>query len=198
MHKRVIKIGGSLLTTSRLGQRVDQWCTSQSPAINLVIVGGGAVVDSIRELASIHDYDETLLHWLCIDLLETTFRIVSAQMPQWQALRDWHEVDEFLVGSHRASRGTALVRVGAFYSRELEASQSCDLPHSWDTTSDSLAALLARRIGAEELVLLKSCELPQEEGLSEADCDRLSKLGVVDRAFPAAIKGIRNVRCANL
>lgn len=198
MLKRVVKIGGSLLTTSHLGQRVQQWCNMQAPAMNLVVVGGGATVDAIRELASIHDYDDSLLHWLCVDLLETTYRLVAAQMPEWPALVHWDAVEDFLAANAHLSRATCLVRVGAFYTPEVDAPLDGGLPHSWDTTSDSLAALLARRIDADELVLLKSCSVTTSGCGAEIDWERLAKLGVVDRAFPMAVEGIRSVRCANL
>ena len=47
-----------------------------------------------------------------------------------------------------------------------------DLPASWDVTSDSIAAWVAREAGAERLVLVKAVE-------------------VVDDYFPTAIKGAR-------
>jgi aspartokinase-like uncharacterized kinase len=37
------------------------------------------------------------------------------------------------------------------------------LPHSWDATSDSIAALVARHVGAEALLLVKATEGPWED-----------------------------------
>ena len=58
-----------------------------------------------------------------------------------------------------------------------------DLPPSWDVTSDSLAAWLARRLAAERLVLVKSCPLPE----GKMDMAELSRKGIVDVAFPGFI-----------
>jgi aspartokinase-like uncharacterized kinase len=56
---------------------------------------------------------------------------------------------------------------------------SGNIPPSWDVTSDSLAAWLARRLSAERLVLVKSCAPPK----GKPDMAQLSKKGIVDAAF---------------
>jgi aspartokinase-like uncharacterized kinase len=53
------------------------------------------------------------------------------------------------------------------------------LEHSWSVTSDSIAARVAVRLGAVELALLKSAELPPG-----TDRERAAELGLVDPAFP--------------
>ncbi|MGH8709894.1 MAG: aspartate kinase [Burkholderiales bacterium] len=58
-----------------------------------------------------------------------------------------------------------------------------DLSPSWDVTSDSLAAWLARCLAAERLVLVKSCPLPK----GEMDMTELSRKGIVDAAFPGFV-----------
>jgi 5-(aminomethyl)-3-furanmethanol phosphate kinase len=61
------------------------------------------------------------------------------------------------------------------------------------TTSDSIAALLAKRLGSDELVLLKSCSVP-----AAASPAALAEAGVVDAALPAASRGIGRVRVEQL
>jgi aspartokinase-like uncharacterized kinase len=56
---------------------------------------------------------------------------------------------------------------------------NAEIPESWEVTSDSLAAWLARCLGAERLVLVKSCPLPE----GEMDMAVLSRTGIVDAAF---------------
>jgi aspartokinase-like uncharacterized kinase len=55
-----------------------------------------------------------------------------------------------------------------------------DIPPSWDITSDSLAAWLAGRIGAEQLLLVKHGAAPADA----VDAAALAARGVVDPAFP--------------
>jgi aspartokinase-like uncharacterized kinase len=63
------------------------------------------------------------------------------------------------------------------------------LPHSWDVTSDSIAAFIAGALGAEHLVLIKpssvraavdpyfSSALPVDLPCTIIGCDRLDDLG---------------------
>ena len=60
-----------------------------------------------------------------------------------------------------------------------------DIRPSWDVTSDSLAAWLARHIGAQHLVLAKSCAVPAE---LSGDARALSAAGIVDAAFPGLVE----------
>jgi hypothetical protein len=57
----------------------------------------------------------------------------------------------------------------------MEAESGDRLPASWDVTSDSIAAWLASRLNADELVLLKSIDLPPA-GIAAA-----VRSGAVDR-----------------
>jgi aspartokinase-like uncharacterized kinase len=56
-----------------------------------------------------------------------------------------------------------------------------DIPESWRVTSDSLAVWLARQLGAERLLLVKSTRLDAKPASAAA----LSRRGVVDPCFPA-------------
>ena len=59
------------------------------------------------------------------------------------------------------------------------AGRSTDLKASWDVTSNSIACWLATRLGAGELVLVKSAEIARDH-----DTDRLLSVpGLVDPAF---------------
>jgi aspartokinase-like uncharacterized kinase len=198
MHLRIVKLGGSLLTLPQLGNRLLEWLSNEPPAFSLIVVGGGPPVDAIRDLAAVHAYDEELLHWLCIDLLDVSYRLVAAQLPECRQLQTADELQRVLSTRDWTSARMApvLVRVAAFYDREHEPQLPWRLPHSWDTTSDSLAALLAQLTGADELVLLKSCPIPAPH--SPGDWEELARRGVVDAAFTKTIAGLKRVRCANI
>ena len=61
-----------------------------------------------------------------------------------------------------------------------------DIRASWEATSDSLAAWLAGQIGAERLVLAKSCAVPVAISSS---AQALSAAGIVDAGFPEFVEG---------
>ena len=78
------------------------------------------------------------------------------------------------------------------YLQAEDASPDEPSPRSWDVTSDSIAAQLARRLGAVELVLLKSGLPPRGSDVRDA-----TAAGYVDAHFPQASRAVR-VRCVDL
>ncbi len=74
----------------------------------------------------------------------------------------------------------------------LRDTSTQDLPQTWDVTSDSIAARLAKELRADELVLLKSQDAPCQ------DSQRLSDVGYVDPRFPHVACGIPRIRYVNL
>jgi hypothetical protein len=59
------------------------------------------------------------------------------------------------------------------------------LPHTWEVTSDSVAARVAQVTGARRLVLLKSTDFP--EGI---DAEETGRRGLVDAYFARAQGGM--------
>ncbi|MEM7558752.1 MAG: hydantoinase/oxoprolinase family protein, partial [Planctomycetota bacterium] len=49
---RVVKVGGSLLDIPNLGDRLASWLSQQPRAVSLFVVGGGGLVDAVRDLDS--------------------------------------------------------------------------------------------------------------------------------------------------
>lgn len=185
---RVVKIGGSLLTLQNVVDRVNAWLDTQPEATTLLVVGGGPTVDTIRDLAQLFSYTDEFLHWLCVDLLEASFQLVREQANCWNIISSREGLS-----SIRRVHNRSLVRIATFYSKDLVAGLPIPLPIGWQTTTDSLAALLAHVVAADELVLLKSCDVSDTE-----NWESLAEMGIVDRAFPNAVAGIPNVRCANI
>lgn len=216
MKLRVVKLGGSQMKVAGVADRVRAWCRSEPNAATLMVVGGGPIVNSVRELVRMHAYDDEFLHWLCIDLMGATYRMIAAQLPEWTRVQTDQELMRLVEDIHhqdvRANRESpalprlyqpkpiqAVVNVSAYYRPDLEEGLPVRLPVSWDTTSDSLAALLAHITHADELVLLKSCAIePLPATENELFWKQQAERGVVDRAFPQATVGLKHVRCVDL
>lgn len=175
--KRVIKLGGSCLDNPQLANAVRNWLLTLTPGQNLWIVGGGLAIDAMRQLASLHPLDEANMHWRCVKLLRASFEIVAELLPTWRAITERHAWQQLLAASPQAEN--YLLAVDSFYSRQ--SSQESQLPEGWATTTDAIAAYLARLSNADELILLKSCEV------TESDPLQLAQQGIVDLAFPAAM-----------
>lgn len=181
VSKVVVKIGGSLLLRPDLAAAIAnwlrQWLADRLPhtQVNLV-VGGGAMVDAFRQLDAIHSLDPVDLHWQCVAALRHTSEIVASMIPKCVVI---DSVESF--NSHRQSAtavGCFVIIADTFYN-----SASGDrLPCDWTTTSDSIAALLANKIDADRLILLKSCDIPPNIDLREA-----ARRGFVDPVLPTII-----------
>ncbi|MDA1179764.1 MAG: hypothetical protein O2931_13325, partial [Planctomycetota bacterium] len=75
--RRVVKLGGSLLSDPQLPVRWDAWWRSQPRWDTLVVVGGGCWVDAVREADKLHSLGEEVSHWLAIDALRITARLAG-------------------------------------------------------------------------------------------------------------------------
>ncbi len=170
--RRVIKIGGSLLTRNDLTLAIDSWIGGEPPATNIVIVGGGHRIDAVRQADALRPSNPADVHWRCIDLLDTTYEFIRDRFPRWQHIRS-AEAFERCVERGFPDHCVSLVKVAAFYGPSSDAPLPCD----WQTTTDAIAMWLGNRLDADEVVLLKSCDV--NPALS---VDQLSALEIIDRA----------------
>lgn len=184
---RVIKVGGSLLDWPALATSFGRWLSLEPEAANVVVVGGGRAVDEVRAVDRARPLGDEAAHWAAI-------RAMSVTATQYcQALRDLYDgslvrgLDELRTSD---SAGVQVLDVERFLRADAQTDDA--LPCSWDVTSDSIAARVARRIDAAELVLLKSA-LPAAPESREA----LAHCGYVDQYFPQAAERLK-VRCVNL
>ena len=165
----------------------------------MIVVGGGQVVEAVRDLDRCHDLDANLCHWTCVDLLESTAELAAkilGGLPVIDSLDQLREAETL---------SPVIVRVSAFYRRDSRANWG--LPETWETTTDSLAACLAQAVGASELVLLKSCG--ESESLVAAGAgygaehrhvklNAWSDAGWVDDAFSLCARDIPQIRMVDL
>ncbi|GIW98921.1 MAG: hypothetical protein KatS3mg111_2254 [Pirellulaceae bacterium] len=191
---RVVKIGGSLLDLPNLGTHLRRWLTNETPAHHLLIVGGGEIVEAMRQLDAQHDFPPTDVHWTCVRLLEATSDVLTWMLPDLPVIGS-----PTALAHHLQSRcslpSAAIVRPAAFY---LPDNKISELPNGWETTSDSIAAYLALQIHATELVLLKSTGVPAAAPIDRAEMlQSWAAAGLVDPTFPIVASRIPQVRCVN-
>jgi aspartokinase-like uncharacterized kinase len=186
---RVIKLGGSLLDLPDWSTRLNGWLALQPLAINCLVVGGGALVDQMRETPELaRRFSQQQIHWLAIRAMAMQAECVLAFLP---AARRLDRCRPLAVG--RAARAVWIVDAWHFMRVEDSLLADGPLPASWDVTSDSIAARVALATSADELVLLKST-------LPKVDATRASAAadGYVDRWFPTAARDALLVRCVDL
>ncbi len=190
---RVIKLGGSLLTLSDLNERFQRWCDDNPHPMSLIIVGGGGLVDAVRDIDRIHRLPDSFSHWLCIDLLRHTARLAHQILSHVDIYETQDRLREALSqsGSPSTASVTAIVQVNLFFQRNYP---NMVLPESWDITSDSIAAAFAQTHAADELVVMKSADYPEDD----SRVNQVVTAGFVDRYFDELSASVARVRFINL
>jgi len=184
---RVVKVGGSLLTFNRLEQSLRTWLSGQTPAVNVLVVGGGGSADAVRDASQPFGLTDEQSHWLAVEAMTQSARVVHALLPEAVVASTLTDI--------RAAEGEALLIIDPLALLRSEPSELGPerLPHTWAVTSDSIAARIAEAVQADELVLLKSCPSPSGKSWREA-----AETGYVDAYFPEAAARLRCVRAVNL
>lgn len=185
---RVVRIGGSLLTWDGFVPAFTQWMSRLPPARNVLIAGGGPWVELIRQAAGRFDIADAEAHLLCLQAMSLTSSLVGELLAcpvitSYGPLHDATNSDRCMIFDARDS------------ILDEDTSRQRPLPSSWSVTSDSIAARVAWRLKAAELVLLKSCDCPIAD---REDRQRLSRAGYVDDYFPTASRELANVKYVNL
>jgi 5-(aminomethyl)-3-furanmethanol phosphate kinase len=185
--RRVVKVGGSLLTMSDLAECFQAWLAVQPTAETLLIAGGGELADAVRETNRLQPLSDAKAHWLCIRAMQLQTEMLAASLSKSQIAPSIAELR-----SSCPQQRLAIVDPWRFVHEEDPKFSATPLPESWDVTSDSIAARLAQLTSADELVLLKSASAPA------AVLPELVAAGYVDRYFSQAVVGIPQVRLVNL
>ncbi|HEY2841207.1 MAG TPA: hypothetical protein VGJ26_18770 [Pirellulales bacterium] len=185
--RRVVKLGGSVLTLPDVVERFRAWLEAQSAAETLLIVGGGELADAVRKTHRFQPLSDSAAHWLCVRAMQLQAELIAGSLPE----AEFATSVEALRDSPRIAR-LAVVDPWRFVHDEEPRLSSSPLPESWDVTSDSIAARLAQLTGACEVVLLKSALPPA------GDLEELALGGYIDHYFPRAIVRVPRVRVVNL
>ncbi len=178
---RVVKVGGSLFEVPRLAPTLRNWLAEQPFARNVLIAGGGKLANAIREADQRFLLGEETSHWLCIDVLRVTARLLAGVLPETRLLTVSAQLEATLAEADAAET--------VVFCPEDFMHNDQSLPHSWSVTTDSIAARIAEVFRADELVLLKSSEPPDAP-------DEMR--GYVDECFPIAARAVKKIRFVNL
>lgn len=177
---RVVKLGGSLLELPDLRERFARWLAAERSAVSVLIVGGGPAVDRLRARHAEGEIDDEQAHWAAVEAMrDNARRLLAAGV-----------IDAAWIG-HVDELSAAAAGLYALdplrFLRETDARLTDGpLPASWDATSDTIAARVARALAADDLALLKSVT-PR----SGATLEALAAEGVVDRTLPRTVGSLR-------
>jgi aspartokinase-like uncharacterized kinase len=187
---RVVKVGGSLLDVPELPDRLRRWLAAQPEAHNVLVAGGGPLVEQIRAWHAAEPIDEAAAHWMCVDLLTVTAHLLHGWLPEIPL------VENDCLLCQRVGEPGATIFGPAPWMRHAEPGlPGLWLPCSWDTTSDSIAGRLAVALQAEEFVLRKSA-LPRRR--TSRELSALAAVGYIDPVLAQMAPELPPTRLGNL
>jgi aspartokinase-like uncharacterized kinase len=161
----IVKLGGSLFDSAHLGN----WLSLLAKVGPLVVVpGGGPFADQVRQAQLRRGFDDATAHIMALLAMEQFGHLLCGLQAGLIGAATRTQIAEVL------ERGKTPVWLPASM-----VMADPGIEHSWDVTSDSLAAWLTGQLGAAKLLLVKSLSL-DAEGLP---VERLVERGVIDARF---------------
>ena len=150
MNLTLIKIGGSLLSLPDLPERLRRLIIGFKDDRVLLLVGGGAAADVVRQWDQTHQLGAERSHWLAIDSLSLTARLLAELLGEVRVVSCREDAEACW------DDGRWPVLEPRAFLEFFEAQHGPELPRSWTVTSDSIAAWLAIHWPVQRLVLAKS------------------------------------------
>src|SRR5574340_177092 len=165
----VIKLGGSLGNSPVLARWLEVLATYGGGRV-VIVPGGGRFATQVGEFQESWGFNDRVAH-----------RMALLGMDQYGLMLAGIRNDLWATESEEGLRQALSCAAVPVWLPAQSVSGHPAIPQSWDVSSDSLAAWLARRLSASHLYLVKSWQ-PVDAEQSVRD---LSTDGIVDRAFPA-------------
>jgi aspartokinase-like uncharacterized kinase len=187
---RVVKVGGSLFDLPDLGERLREWLAAQPPAHNVLIAGGGPLVEQIRTWHADEPIEDAAAHWMCVDLLTVTAHMLHAWMPEIPLVED-----DCLLCQRVGEPGATIFGPAPWMRHSEPGLPGTWLPSNWETTSDSIAGRLAAALLADEFVLMKSA-LPRRK--TSRELSALAAVGYIDSVLAQMAPELPPTRLVNL
>jgi len=164
----LIKLGGSLLTTPHLTSWLNLIAAQQGDII--LIAGGGIFADSVRIAQQLCPFSEQAAHEMALLAMSQYALLLQDSCKKLQAFSSLDELEKILKEKQS---------IPIWHPTKLCMEYAEEIAASWKMTSDSLAAWLAKKIGAKRLILIKSAPCPVEFKL-----ETLVAQDLVDELFP--------------
>jgi aspartokinase-like uncharacterized kinase len=180
----VLKVGGSLFDWPDLPGCLVQLLSDRLAAgqRTVVLAGGGPPADFVRALDRTFELGDRVAHHLALRSLDLTAHVLAALVPGLDV------VDELAALDPVWERQRFPILAPRRFLDEHDSRSPNPLPHTWDVTSDTIAARVAVCLGASDLILLKSTSVPPDVDRREA-----ARLGLVDPLFPEASRDLERV-----
>lgn len=170
----VIKLGGSLLAANALMECLANM--ESRPGFTVIVPGGGVFADQVREAQQVCHFDQQTAHRMAILAMQQMALLLRGLKPTFSLVDDWRLLKIQAAGESAV----------AIWSPDYRQLDVAGVPASWDITSDSIAAWLANKIDADQLILIKAAAVVGAQSIAE-----LQQAGIVDGAFDQFCAGCR-------
>jgi aspartokinase-like uncharacterized kinase len=177
----VVKVGGGLLAHGDYFAAALATIAAAARGQRLLLVpGGGPFADTVRDVDRRLALSSAAAHWMAVLAMEQYAHLIATQVAGAMLAENPREIVAALTADH--------LPVLAPY-RWLRAADP--LPHSWNVTSDSIAAWISGVVGARRLVLVKPPAIHRDRsspaGEDESGPDVLPGGGLLDAYFNRAL-----------
>ncbi|PSJ58200.1 dihydroneopterin aldolase [Pseudaminobacter soli (ex Li et al. 2025)] len=166
----VVKLGGSMAYHAEMRKWVSVLAASGRPLV--IVPGGGPFANRVREAQREMGFSNKAAHFMAILAMDQMGLAVVEMNERLTPVRSLEEIESALEDKK--------LPVWLPYR---QCSTASDIPQSWDMTSDSLAAWLAGRLGAEALLLIKQTEAFEEVD----DIETLVVAEIIDPLLPVML-----------
>ena len=141
----VIKLGGSLLAyPTQLDAVLTIVWDAAADSRLLIVPGGGPFADTVRQVDRDLGLSDDAAHWMAVLAMDQYAHLIISRLTGSALVEDVAEIG-FAIAAAQVP-----VLAPSRWVRDADP-----LPHTWDVTSDSIAAWIAGTIGAERLVVIK-------------------------------------------
>jgi 5-(aminomethyl)-3-furanmethanol phosphate kinase len=163
----VTKLGGSLAGSRELTAWLAALDRYGGPLI--LVPGGGAFAETVRDMQSKMRCDDAAAHHMALLAMEQYGVALAALWPRLSCAATPGTIRRVL----------RLKQVACWAPTPMVLDS--DLPRTWEVTSDTLSAWLAKKLDAKKLLLIKSADTGSKLHVGVAE---LVNTGMVDPLFP--------------
>ena len=170
MKGTVVKLGGSTAGHDEMKVWIAALAGSSLPLV--IVPGGGPFADQVRSAQKGMGFSDAAAHAMAILAMDQFGHVIVDSHERFSAARSIEEIEQ----------ASAVGEIPVWLPSAL-ATPAQDIPASWEITSDSLAAWLAGKLGAETLLLVKqSRAFTGDDGVAD-----LMARGIVDTYLAAML-----------
>ncbi|MGZ8174220.1 MAG: amino acid kinase family protein [Methylobacter sp.] len=163
----IIKLGGSLSRSDTLVNCLNAVEKNYQGRAVVIVPGGGAFADQVRLAQQHWQFDDTTAHHMALLAMQQMALMFKGLKP------DFAIADTVAAIHDQLNRKKTVI-----WSPDIIELDNAGIEASWDITSDSLAAWLAKTLSATELILIKSAAIDTNLSLKQ-----LAEQNIVDTAF---------------